>query len=136
MSHRPEIAQAFRPLHDAVMGPGTLEPRLKTLAYLAASYANESPFDVAQYTARAREEGFSDDEIHAVRMEQNLDFTPHESAALKIARELTRTCTVDDIDSNILDLFTSPQMVELVSVIALANFDNRFSNALDVEQKH
>lgn len=131
---RPEIAQAYRPLHEAIMGPGTLERRVKTLAFLSASFVNESPYDVARYSDFARREGFSQDEIHAVRMEQDQDFTPIESAALKIARELTRTCTLDDIDSNLLILFAQPQLAELVAAVALANFDNRFTNALNIEQ--
>ncbi len=134
MSHRPEIMEAYRPLHEAVMGPGQLEKRIKTIAYLAASYVNESPYDVARAHALAVQEGFSEDDIRAIRTEQNHNFQPMEHAALKIARELTRTCTLDDIEMNELDLFTNPQMVELVSVVAMANFDNRFSTGLEVEK--
>lgn len=116
------------------MQGGAVEKKVKTLVYLAVSYVNECPYDVAHAHALAIQEGFSDDEIRAVRMEQNHNFTSLEHAALKMARDLTRTCTVDDMENNEVDLFTGEQLVEIVAVISLANFNNRFSNALDIEQ--
>ncbi len=133
MANKPAIAHAFRPLHESIMQGGALEKRVKTLVYLAVSYVNECPYDVAYAHALAVDEGFSDDEIRAVRMEQDHNFTTIEHAALKMARDLTRTCTADDMESNEEDLFSGEQMVELAAVISLANFNNRFSNALDIE---
>lgn len=135
LAERPEIAAAYDPLRAAVLGPGLLEKRIKTLAYLAASYANESPYDVAHFHALALEEGFSEDDIRAVRTEQDHVFPPMEHAAVRAARELTRNATLDDLEPNELDLFTNPQLVELVSVVALANFDNRFSLAMELEKE-
>lgn len=133
MANNPAILQAYKPLRDTILGPGALEPRLKVLAYLASSYANESPFEVARYHALALQSSFSEDDIRAIRTEQDHVFQPLEHATLRIARELTRNVTLDDIESNEVDVFSNDQLVELVSVVALANFDNRFSNGLEVE---
>ena len=134
MANSPAILHAYKPLHDAIMGPGELDERLKTLAYLASSYVNESPYQVSKYHALALNSGFSEDDIRAIRTEQDHIFKPMEHATLRLARDLSRTVTIDDLDSNELDVFTAEQLVELVAVVALANFDNRFSNALEVEQ--
>ena len=41
VAHRPEIAQAYVPFLGAVLGPGSVDMPLKTLAFLAASKANQ-----------------------------------------------------------------------------------------------
>ncbi len=134
LANTPEILRAYKPLHESILSPGALDRRVKILAYLAASYANESPYEVGKFHALALEHGFSDEDVRAIRMEQNSTFSAQEHAAAKVARELTRTVTLDDIETNELDVFSSQQLVELVAVVALANFDNRFSNALEIEQ--
>ena len=133
MAHRPEILRAFAPFYQAVLGPGLLDSRLKILAYLGASYANECPYCVARTYAEGRAAGFSETEIRAVQTEQDHGFKPIEQAVLHVARELTRTCSLDDISEEELSFFAPGELVELISVIALANFDNRFTNALEVE---
>ncbi len=40
MAHRPEVLQHFLPLYGAIMTKGTVEPKLKELAYLKASLVN------------------------------------------------------------------------------------------------
>ncbi len=135
MANRPELVRAYKPLQEAILAPGSLEKRLKILAYLAASYANESPYDVSRFHILALEAGYSEEDIRSVRMEQNSSFSPLEHAALTISRELTRTVTLDDVESSVVDALSAEQLVELVAVVALANFENRFSNGLEIEQE-
>ena len=40
MAHRPGALKAFLPLYGAVMNEGTVEPKLKELAYLKTSLLN------------------------------------------------------------------------------------------------
>lgn len=133
MSKTPAILNAFAPLYDVIIAPGELESRPKLLAYLAASNVNEAPYSSRLYETVAARAGLSDDDLRAVRTEQDHPFSPIEKASMRIARELTRVCALDDIDQNELDLFTQEQLTELVAVVSLANFDNRFENALDIE---
>jgi hypothetical protein len=53
---------------------------------------------------------------------------------VRIARELTSTSTLDDVDSNLIDIFNDKAFIELIAVVSLANFDNRFYNALGIQQ--
>ena len=40
MAHRPEVLKNFVPFYGSVVGPGSLDRRLKELAYLTASITN------------------------------------------------------------------------------------------------
>ncbi len=40
MAHRPEALKSFLPLYGAIMTQGTVEPKLKELAYLKVSLVN------------------------------------------------------------------------------------------------
>ncbi len=40
MAHRPEVLKSFVPFYGAVITRGTVEPRLKELAYLKVSQVN------------------------------------------------------------------------------------------------
>lgn len=40
MAHRPAVLKHFLPFYAAVTGPGTVEPKLKELAYLKTSMVN------------------------------------------------------------------------------------------------
>ncbi len=40
MAHRPDVLKSFLPLYGAIMTQGTVEPKLKELAYLKVSLVN------------------------------------------------------------------------------------------------
>lgn len=40
MAHRPEVLKHFLPLYGSIMTKGTVEPKLKELAYLKVSLVN------------------------------------------------------------------------------------------------
>lgn len=40
MAHRPNVLKTFLPFYNAVLAEGTVEPKLKELAYLKASMIN------------------------------------------------------------------------------------------------
>ena len=129
-----EINTGLAPFQKSIMGPGDLDGRLKTLAYLAASFVNESPHCVTQYRALALEAGYSEDDLRAVQTEQDHLLTPIDRAAVRIARELTSTSTLEDVDSNLIALFSDKAFIELIAVVSLANFENRYYNALGIQQ--
>jgi len=133
MAHRPEVLKTFVPLYGAITGPGSLDRRLKELAYLTASIANRCAFCTAAHTASARKAGIADAEIGALSTDQDAGFTPVEQAVIRYARELTRAARVQDStrDAAAAQL-TEEQLVELTLVVAIANFTNRFNNALGV----
>src|SRR5882672_9123843 len=71
MANRPEALKNFVPLYGAIMGPGLVERRIKELVYLAASFANECAYCSAAHIAGAKKAGVSDEEIAALRAEQD-----------------------------------------------------------------
>jgi uncharacterized peroxidase-related enzyme len=131
MANKPEVLKNFVPLYRSIMGPGSVDLRIKEMAYIAVSYVNECPYCLAAHVASGSKTGITEQEMRAIQTEQNQDFTPPERAALNYARELTRTCDVDSRDQ-LVELFTDEQLVELTLVIAMANFTNRFNNGLRI----
>src|SRR5579871_5242026 len=91
MANRPEVLKNFVPLYGAIMGPGLVDRRTKELVYLAVSYANECAYCTAAHVASGGKAGITEDEMKALRTEQDHSFTAPERAAIQYARELTRT---------------------------------------------
>jgi uncharacterized peroxidase-related enzyme len=133
MAHRPEVLKTFAPFYAAVVGPGSLDRRLKELAYMATSFANRCAYCTAAHTVSARKAGLTDEQLHAIEAETDSGFTAPEQALLRYARELTRTATVTPATrAAVAGLFTEEQVVELNMVIGVANFTNRFNNGLEI----
>lgn len=132
MANRPEAVQPFIGLYKVVMGPGALERRIKEMAYLAVSYVNECAYCTAHHEKGARAAGLTETEVREILTENNHPFTSQEQAALRYARELTRNADAEDTASEVRELFSPEQVVELTLVVCMANFTNRFNNGLSV----
>jgi uncharacterized peroxidase-related enzyme len=133
MAHRPEVLKNFAPFYGALLGPGSIDRRVKELAYLATSFANRCAYCLAAHTPNALRAGITEDQIHAIEAESDSSFTPPEQAVLRYSRELTRTATVTAATRTaVAGFFTEDQVVELTMVVAVANFTNRFNNGLEI----
>jgi uncharacterized peroxidase-related enzyme len=133
MANRPEVLKTFVPLYGAIMGPGLIERRLKELIYLSVSFANECPYCEAAHTTGAKKAGITDDELIALRNEQDPPFSVPERAVIQYARELTRTADARDTRDALTEHFSSEQIVEITLIVAMANFTNRFNNGLELK---
>ena len=133
MANRPEILKSFVPLYAAIMGPGSVDRRIKSLIYLVCSYANECAFCIAANTPGAKKAGLTDEEIQAIQTEQDHPFGEAERAVIRYARDLTRDASADEARGALLQLFTSEQVVEMTLVASMANFTNRFNNGLGIQ---
>jgi uncharacterized peroxidase-related enzyme len=133
LAHRPEVMKHFLPAYGAIMGVGSVDRRLKELAYIATSYANECEYCLNSHLQTGRKAGITEDEFRAVQLEQNTGFTPQERSVLQYARELTRTATGEVGRNELPDYFTDEQIVEITMVVAMANFTNRFNNGLGLK---
>jgi uncharacterized peroxidase-related enzyme len=132
MAHHPKGLEAFANLYTSVMGPGTVDTRLKEIVYLAVSTVNECEYCTEHHRKSSRPV-LNEQEVHEIETEQGQNFSPKEQAALHYARELTRTASVDDnIRYRLQEYFSTDQVVELTMVVGLANFTNRFNNGLAV----
>jgi uncharacterized peroxidase-related enzyme len=132
MANRPEVLKNFPPLYGAIVGPGSVDRRIKELAYLATSFANRCAFCSAAHVASGKKAGLTDEEINAIREERDGGFSDVERAALAYARELTRTADAAGTRDALRAKLTDEQVVELTLVVAIANFTNRFNNGLSI----
>ncbi len=132
MANRPETLKSFVPFYVSVVGPGSVERRIKSLIYMACSYANECAFCIAANTAGAKKAGVTDDEMQAIQTEQDQIFSAPERAAIRYARELTQTADAEESRAELAEHFTSEQIVEMTLVVGVANFNNRFNNGLNI----
>ena len=130
MANRPEVLKSFVPLYGAVAGPGSVERRIKLMVYLVSSFANKCAFCIAANVPGARKAGMTEEQIEAIKNEKDENFSEPERAAIRYARELTRTANADGAREEMFRHFTHEQVVELTLVIAMANFTNRFNNGL------
>jgi len=87
----------------------------------------------AAHIASSKKAGVSEDEIAALRAEQDSPFSPAERAAIQYARELTRTADAGDTRDALIEYFSSAPIVEITLVVAMANFTNRFNNGLELK---
>jgi uncharacterized peroxidase-related enzyme len=132
MAHRPEVLKSFVPFYSAVMGPGAVERRIKMLLYLACSYANRCAFCIAANTPGALKAGATEQELQALKDEWDDVFAESERAAIRYARELTRTGDAMASRAALAGHFADEQIAEMTLVICFANFTNRFNNGLQI----
>jgi AhpD family alkylhydroperoxidase len=121
MANRPEVLKSFVPLYSAVMGPGSVDRRIKLIVYLVCSFANECAYCIDANIPGAKKAGLTDEEIQAIQTEQDHIFPQNERAAIWYARDLTQLADAEDSRIALLEHFTSEQAVEITLVAATAN---------------
>ena len=129
---RPEALKNFIPFYAALVGPGLADRRTKAMVYLATSYANQCAFCIAANLPGGRKAGLTEAELKALENWTDEGFSPPERAALRYARELTRTAHAQTAREEMFQHYTHEQMVEITLVVAMANFTNRFNNGLEI----
>ena len=132
MANRPEALKNFVPFYAALMGPGSVDRRTKAMLYLATSYANRCEFCIAANLPGGRKAGLTEDELSQLENWKDEGFSPAERAAIRYARELTRTARAQVSREEMFQHYTHEQMVEITLVVAMANFTNRFNNGLEI----
>jgi uncharacterized peroxidase-related enzyme len=134
MAHKPDVFASFPKLYGSIMGPGTVDRKLKEMVYLAVSTVNECKYCTAAHLKGAKKAGLSERQIEDIESETNQNFTPAEQAALHYAREMTRACADEYATrEHLQQYFSEEQLVELTLVVAMANFTNRFNNGLNIQ---
>ena len=133
MANRPEVLKTFVPFYGAVVGPGSVERRIKELIYLTCSFANQCGYCMAAHSASGRKAGITEEELRALQTGQDQGFSEPERAAIRYARELTRTANARETRQGLSEHFSDEQVVEITLVAAMANFTNRFNNGLGLQ---
>ncbi|MCG8441509.1 MAG: carboxymuconolactone decarboxylase family protein [Caulobacterales bacterium] len=134
MARRPDILAAFAGLVGAVYGAGSLDPGLKRLIGEAASKAAGCVYCTAHTAHGAAKLGVPEEKIAAVwEAETSPLFTDAERAAIRVAvRGAQSPSYVEDADMAALRAhFDEAQVVEIVAVIAMFGFLNRWNAIFD-----
>jgi uncharacterized peroxidase-related enzyme len=139
MARRPEILDGFRRLIQAVWHTGTVDPQLKPMIALMASYAAGCQYCQAHEAARSKMGGVADDKIAAIwDFENSPLFSPAEKSALRLARDAAQqpnAATSGHFDE-LRRYYSEEEIVEIMAVIAAFGFLNRWNDTLatDLEQ--
>lgn len=132
LANRPEVLKAFVPFYGAVMGPGPVDRRIQELVYLTCSYTNQCAFCTAAHTASGKKAGITEQELKSLQAGQDGGFSEPELAAIRYARELTRTANAAATRDALAAHFNDEQIVEITMVAATANWTNRINNGLGI----
>lgn len=133
MARKPAVLQAFLGLVQAIYQPGVLPTELKKLVALMTSSASGCQYCQAHTSFGALKEGVSPAKVTAIweYMSHPL-FSDAERVALDVAREaaLVPNGVTDELFDRLRLFFDETQVVELVSVISLFGFLNRWNATL------
>ena len=137
MARRPEILRGFVQLAAAINGPSsTIDPQLRNLVSQMASRAAGCGYCMAHTAHTAGRVGIPDAKEEALwEFETSPLFTAGERAALRVAQGAAQAPNaVTDEDFNELKRYYSEtQIVDIIAVIALFGFLNRFNDTMATE---
>jgi len=132
MANRPEILKEFTELFKSVMGKGEIETFLKWKMAYTVSNALKCPFCVDVTIKMMIKFGADEKEIENIKEMKNL--SQEEKDILELVKDVTDNANVDnpEVFKRLRNKLSSAQIVELISVISLFNYINRFNNTLGI----
>jgi uncharacterized peroxidase-related enzyme len=133
MAHWPELLQAFTGLSGTILGGGELDPGLKQLVAFVTSNAAGCRYCQAHSSHSATRRGVSLDKIDAAFEFETSDlFTAAEKAALRVALHagLVPNAVTAEQMAELSAHYDERQVVELVAVIALFGYLNRWNDTM------
>ena len=133
MARIPAVVKVFAPLAPAVLGPGSVDIGLKALVAQISSTAAGCQYCQAHTAEGAVHKGIAAEKVeNAWTFETSDLFSPAERAALALARDASVTpnaSTAAHFDA-LAEHFSEEQIVEIVAVISLFGFLNRWNDTL------
>ena len=131
MAHSPQILEGFTHLFGSVMKEGNIEPILKWKIGYVVSQMLKCPFCIDVTEKMMKKFGADDAEIEKVKEK---DVPEDEKKILEMVEDLTDNARLDTpgIFDNLMERFNEEELVEIVSVIGLFNYINRFNNTFGV----
>jgi uncharacterized peroxidase-related enzyme len=135
MAHRPAALNAFLPLYKAVVNEGTVEAKYKELAYLRASMVNGCEYCTLAHLASSKRAGVTPEQIAALPFySRSTLFDEKEKATILYADRITRGAAGMRTPAlqELRKFYDEGQIVELTLTICMANFTNRFNEALEM----
>jgi uncharacterized peroxidase-related enzyme len=135
MARRPEIFRGFAQLAMAVMGPGKVAPQIKAMVAYVASTAAGCRYCQAHSGGRPGASGDLEKLAAAWDFETDPRFTAAERAALRVARDgaVVPNATTGDHFTELKKYFADDQIVEIVAVISMFGWLNRWNDTMATE---
>jgi uncharacterized peroxidase-related enzyme len=133
MARVPDALEHFMPLYGAVINKGTVEPKYKELAYLKTAQINGCEYCFRAHSASGKKSGVTDDQLKALNFFGRSEaFDAKEKATLLYAERVTRGASAlrEGAIQELKQYYTDDQIVELTLTICIANFTNRFNDAI------
>ncbi|MFK7804781.1 MAG: carboxymuconolactone decarboxylase family protein [Anaerolineae bacterium] len=133
MGRRPNIADAFMQLNQAILYEGTVPEQLKMLISLITSAATGCRYCQSHMTNLSSVYGASDEKIQAVWSYQTSPlFSDGERAALDLAfhaAQIPNSTTAAHFDA-VKQHFNEAEIVEMVAAISLFGYLNRWNDTM------
>jgi uncharacterized peroxidase-related enzyme len=136
MAHRPDVLKSFLALYSAAINQGTVEPRYKELAYLKTARVNVCEYWTRAHTASSKRHGITEEQLAAIDFyRRSPHFDEKDKATLLYAERVTRGASAlrEKALEELKKYFSEDQIVELTVVICVANFTNRFNDAMQLQ---
>ena len=134
MARRPEILRGFAQLAGAINGPSsTISPQLRNLVSQMASRASGCGYCMAHTAHTAARVGVPDAKEQALwEYETSPLFSAAERAALRVAQGAAQVpnAVTDEDFAELKRHYSEEQIVDIVAVIALFGFLNRFNDTM------
>lgn len=132
MAHNSKIAKEFTELFKTIMGEGKIEIYLKWKIGYTISQLLKCKFCVDVTEKMLKKFGASEDMI--VKIKETRDLPEEEKEILELVKDITVDAHLDkpEIVEKLKKKFSEAQIVEIVSVIGLFNYINRFNNTFVV----
>src|SRR6266478_1103663 len=133
MARSPQALEHFVPLYGAVIDKGTVEAKYKELAYLKTALINGCEYCFKAHSASGKKNGVTDEQFKALAFpRQSAAFDAKENATLLYAERVTRGASAirEGAINELKQYYNDDQIVELTLAICIANFTNRFNDAM------
>ena len=133
MAHWPQLLQSFGALGGTILGPGEVDPGLKQLVAFVVSNAAGCRYCQAHTSHTAERRGVNTEKINAAfEFETSELFTEAERAALRVAAHagMVPNAVEEEHMAALQEHFSERQVVELVGVISLFGFLNRWNDTM------
>ncbi|HLJ51458.1 MAG TPA: peroxidase-related enzyme [Bryobacteraceae bacterium] len=134
MAHRPDVLKAFLPLYGAIVNQGSVDHKYKELAYLRTSMVNGCEYCSRAHMASGKQAGVTKEQIEALPFYKRSSlFDAKEKAVILYADRVTRAATTvrEPELEELRKYFDEGEIVELTLTVCMANFTNRFNDAVD-----
>src|SRR5580692_7105444 len=133
MARVPGVLASVVPFYTAVIEGGTVERKYKELAYLKTSLINGCEYCFRAHSASGKKNGVTDEQIKALAFFlRSTAFDAKEKAVILYAERVTRGASAirPAALNELKQYFSDDQIVELTLAVSVANFTNRFNDAL------